>query len=163
MEELMRLKGTNGTVIVFADKVVISRKGLIAFSTQGGFQGDRTIYYKDLASVEYKKPGWVNGYLQFIFPGSLNASAKVGIFKTSSKSAKDQNTIILRAFNKKIPSESEKLYKLILSKIEEFKSVSNQSANPTSDADEIRKYKALLDDGIITQKEFDDKKKQIMS
>lgn len=31
-----------------------------------------------------------------------------------------------------------------------------------SDADEIRKYKALLDDGIITQEEFDAKKKQLL-
>lgn len=31
-----------------------------------------------------------------------------------------------------------------------------------SGADEIRKYKQLLDDGIITQEEFDAKKKQIL-
>jgi len=28
--------------------------------------------------------------------------------------------------------------------------------------DELRKYKALLDDGIITQEEFDSKKKQLL-
>lgn len=32
----------------------------------------------------------------------------------------------------------------------------------TSDADELRKFKALLDEGIITQEEFDAKKKQIL-
>ena len=32
----------------------------------------------------------------------------------------------------------------------------------TSAADEIRKFKALLDDGIITQEEFDVKKKQLL-
>lgn len=31
-----------------------------------------------------------------------------------------------------------------------------------SPADEIRKYKSLLDDGIITQEEFDKKKKQLL-
>ena len=31
-----------------------------------------------------------------------------------------------------------------------------------SDADEIKKYKALLDEGTITQEEFDAKKKQIL-
>ena len=33
----------------------------------------------------------------------------------------------------------------------------------TSAADEIRKYKSLLDDGIITQEEFEAKKKQLLN
>lgn len=33
---------------------------------------------------------------------------------------------------------------------------------PQSNADEIRKYKQLLDDGVITQEEFDAKKKQLL-
>lgn len=33
---------------------------------------------------------------------------------------------------------------------------------PVSNADEIRKFKALLDDGIITQEEFDAKKRQLL-
>lgn len=32
----------------------------------------------------------------------------------------------------------------------------------TSDADELKKYKALFDDGVITQEEFDAKKKQLL-
>lgn len=40
---------------------------------------------------------------------------------------------------------------------------SNTPAEPTLDGpDQIRKYKSLLDDGIITQEEFDMKKKQIL-
>ena len=39
--------------------------------------------------------------------------------------------------------------------------VINQVA-ASSDADELRKFKALLDDGIITQEEFDAKKRQIL-
>ena len=37
-----------------------------------------------------------------------------------------------------------------------------QQVNNVSPADELRKYKELLDDGIITQDEFDAKKKQIL-
>lgn len=32
----------------------------------------------------------------------------------------------------------------------------------TSDADELKKYKDLLDNGVITQEEFDAKKKQLL-
>lgn len=34
---------------------------------------------------------------------------------------------------------------------------------PLSNADELKKYKELLDDGIITQEEFDAKKKQLLN
>ena len=37
-----------------------------------------------------------------------------------------------------------------------------QTQNNVSAAEEIRKYKELLDDGIITQAEFDAKKKQLL-
>ena len=37
-----------------------------------------------------------------------------------------------------------------------------QSTSPTSNADELKKYKDLLDNGIITQEEFDAKKKQLL-
>ena len=33
---------------------------------------------------------------------------------------------------------------------------------PTDPVDELRKYKELLDDGIITESEFEAKKKQIL-
>jgi len=33
---------------------------------------------------------------------------------------------------------------------------------PQSNADELKKYKELLDSGIISQEEFDEKKKQLL-
>ena len=42
-------------------------------------------------------------------------------------------------------------------------SVSQTTVMPLSDADELKKYKALLDEGIITQEEFNEKKKKIMN
>ena len=38
----------------------------------------------------------------------------------------------------------------------------SQSGSENSSADELRKFKALLDDGIITQEDFDTKKKQLL-
>lgn len=34
--------------------------------------------------------------------------------------------------------------------------------NKSSDADELMKYKALLDQGVLTQQEFDEKKRQLL-
>ncbi|WP_368258861.1 PH domain-containing protein [Enterococcus gallinarum] len=44
----------------------------------------------------------------------------------------------------------------------ELKSHIHVEATPTSNVDEIRNYKSLLDDGIITQEEFDAKKKELL-
>ena len=38
----------------------------------------------------------------------------------------------------------------------------SQRTEEKSDAEKIREFKALMDDGIITQEEFDEKKKQIL-
>lgn len=38
----------------------------------------------------------------------------------------------------------------------------NVSVQPLDEADQIRKFKSLLDDGIITEEEFEAKKKQLL-
>ena len=44
----------------------------------------------------------------------------------------------------------------------QVESAYNQTNNSTSEADELKKYKELLDNGTITQEEFDAKKKQLL-
>lgn len=98
------------------------------------------------------KPGtlWTNGYIQITVPGGLES--KKGLFDATQ----DENTVI---FSKK----NNELVDQIKSKIEEL--ISRQHTgyiNQLSPADEIRKYKELLDDGLITQEEFEKKKKQLL-
>ena len=84
---------------------------------------------------------------------------------------------LVREFNSKIPEiyfdkfdfdNSAEIRDLInLKSIESYRVKANSdsvnnSNNYVSPADEIRKYKALLDDGIITQEEFDAKKKELL-
>lgn len=54
-------------------------------------------------------------------------------------------------------------YNNIAAKLDQI--ISSNTQEPTSNgsnADELRKFKALLDDGIITQEEFDAKKKELL-
>lgn len=53
-------------------------------------------------------------------------------------------------------------FKIACDMIQESKENTN-SAVQKSNADEIRKFKELLDDGIITEEEFQEKKKQLLS
>ena len=61
----------------------------------------------------------------------------------------------IAALRELIPSKEESVVRIEASK------QSNAKASPSS-ADELKKYKELLDSGIITQEEFDAKKKQLL-
>lgn len=161
-ESLMSLKATNGTIVVYEDRVVIVRKGLGSLALQG-IKGDRTFFYCDLSGVEYKKPSIIaNGYMKFLTSGTIDVNAKVGMFGSSKQSAEDPNTVILRAFDKKVPIESEKMYNFLMKKISDIKKANNNSRTGISSADEILKFKNLLENGIISEEEFEAKKKQLL-
>ena len=159
--EKFQLKCTNGILLVYEDRVVISRKTAVGFMTQG-LTGDKNFFYKDLSSVEYKKPSlWANGYIKFMTAGTKETNQNVGFLgSTRLEAAKDANSLILRAFNKEIPQKSEEIYNYIIKRIEECKV--NHVNNNFSQADEILKFKRLLDDGIITKEEFDKKKQELL-
>jgi|GEM_PF-7030241 len=50
----------------------------------------------------------------------------------------------------------------IISVLSDLKNTSGETTVSSSNVDEIRKYKQLFDEGIITKEEFDSKKKQLL-
>lgn len=157
-ETIMEIKGTNGTIIIYDDRVIIRRKGLFAWATQGGTKGDTVFFYNSLTGVEYKKPGFSDGYLRLVVPGTIPNAIKTGILSNPNERLSDPNTVVFRSY----PESSEKAYKLILQKINEARGATN-NLSTVSTADEIRKYKSLLDEGIITEEEFQNKKNQLLN
>ncbi len=163
-DEIINLKATNGMIILYEDRVVISRKTAFGFLSQG-LKGDKVYFYKDLSTIEYRKPTfWANGYIKFITAGTKETNQKLGMLGNTTKEAlEDPNTLILRAFNKEVPEKSEKIYNILMDKIKECKATINVvNSTQTSTADEILKFKNLLDQGIITQEEFEKKKKELL-
>lgn len=92
-----------------------------------------------------------NGYIQFTLLGGNESRG--GILAAT----KDENTVM---FTKKYWNEMENLKKYI----EKQQSILDNNSKETqiSSADEIKKYKELLDEGIINQEEFDFKKKNCL-
>lgn len=104
-----------------------------------------------------------NGYIKFIVAGTTETEQNIGILGVTTKKAlTDSNTLILRAFNKEMPRKSEELYEYILVRMQQCKN-RNFTLNNMSNADEIMKFKKLLDQGIITQQEFDKKKQELLN
>ncbi|MGS0765687.1 SHOCT domain-containing protein [Syntrophomonas curvata] len=152
-DALAQLDGVNGQLTLYSDKIVIKRKGALSKMTQGFFKGDKTIYLKQITSIQVKPASSLtNGYIQFSIPGG-NENTKGLISATQ-----DENTVV---FAKKHNSVVEK----IKDEIERLQSTifNENTIASISPADELKKFKALLDEGILTQEEFDKKKAQLLN
>lgn len=151
-ELLMRLDGVNGQLELYEDKVVISRSGALAKMSYGFFKGDKTIYLNQISGIQLK-PGtsFTSGYIQFTLPGGNEKTC--GIFEAT----KDENSIM---FYKR---DNETAMR-IKDRIEEIKnSEIHINSGSASVADELKKFKELLDVGVISQEEFTEQKRKLLS
>lgn len=151
-KQLFYFDGGVGDILeVYEDKVIIKHKGVLNFFAMG-IKGDKTIYYTNLSSVEFKRAGFVSGRIQFSLLGGRESTG--GAFSAAS----DENTI---TFGKStLNDEAEKIAEFINRRIGLARS---SGSNMLSSADELKKFKELLDAGIISQEEFDAKKKQLLN
>ena len=125
-------------------------KGFMNLMTQGS-KGEKSIPIKSITAIQIKPPRLTTGYIQFAYSGA--SESKGGIMDA----IKDENTI---TFSSKKELEQAKELKALI------ESLQNKDSQPetsnTSDADELIKFKELLDAGVITEEEFEAKKKQIL-
>ena len=137
---------------------IVLEGNFISITTKGamnainkGLVGTKNICLDNVTGVQYKAPGFTTGYLQILLTGSLEVKGGV------SAAVKDENSIL---FTKKEEYQVLEIKKYI----ENYIQNRNKSVAVTqvSGADELLKYKELLDMGAITQEEFNLKKKQIL-
>ncbi|HET7657052.1 MAG TPA: DUF4429 domain-containing protein [Bacillales bacterium] len=146
--EPFEAKGFTGTVLVYPNKVVLKYKKLI-----GSGKGEKEIRLKNISGVQLKKPGIINGYIQFSFSGSSDQKGR-----STLSAAKDENTIVVNS--KKQYAEMVKAKELIEKYQDEMDSGSGHAT--LSQADELKKYAELKEQGILSEEEFAEKKKQIL-
>jgi hypothetical protein len=152
MEPIKTVKGTNGQLSLFEDKIRIARKGFFGL-TLHGLKGDKEIYLTQIASIQFKKAGMVAGYIQFAFVGGQEA--KGGLWQGIS----DENTITFNT--KKKSKEFEDMKALIEQQIAKVKGGA-ASQGRAGGVDDLKALKQLKDEGVITEEEFAQKKKQIL-
>ena len=120
--------------------------------------GEKTIYYKDCVGLQFNPSpsSWQLGYLQFETSSNMT---------NNSSTYYNENTFVWYLKKSEVTNESmQEICNFANEKIGAYKNeerVVNISA-PQSNADELKKYKDLLDADIITQEEFDAKKKQLL-
>lgn len=149
---------TGTTLAVYEDYVVLEfvpYGSVVANAFRGGGTGGKHIDFDDISAIQFKEPTGVSvGFIQFTFPGS--GESKQGL----RDALHDENTILVSLDNlataKEIVAYIEKRRK------ELKKGVSSPVVAARSKAAELKEFKELLDMGIITQEEFDAKKRQLL-
>lgn len=153
MGNLLEIKGHNGTLVVNEKNIVIKRGGLTAFITKGA-SSDKEVPIKNISAIEFIKPGLLtNGKFQISVPGEnafLNKRQAGGF---------DENTII---FKKSQTDDFLKAKNLINELREKAETVSHTVVNQLSSADELKKYAELKEQGIISEDDFNAKKKELL-
>lgn len=151
MAENSLTNSLKSTLTVLDDCVKLEHTGVGAVLF-GIPRGEKTIFYDDFTSVEFKPNKLLStGYIQFNIPGH------------KQKASLPENDEYSFSFDKKIEYRAEKLYNKILENKRNHKSSGDTTViNQVSAADEVLKLKQLLDAGVLTQDEFDTKKKQLL-
>ncbi len=148
------LKGLNGQLYVYDNKIEIKRKGALALGFQG-LKGTKSIPISAIKSIQVKPSGFTVGYIQFGIAGGTENRRGV-------KAANyDENTITFSAVqhNKTANNIKNYLESVMFNRPNSQSTIVKQAL---SGADELKKIKELLDEGVITQEEFDAKKKQLL-
>ena len=147
---LISFKGRNGRVELYENFIRLDRGTAWGFLTQG-LKGKKDIYFHNITSIQIKKPGFTVGYLQVSLPGGNES--KGGVFA----SVKDENTV---TFTQNKYEEALKIKEYVEQKI---MAINSRVTGQASMADEIEKMHLLKEKGILTQKEFEEKKRNLLS
>ncbi len=140
-------------LIVFEDKVIIKTSVTLGSILTGNFSdGEKTIYYADCIGIQFKESGMQLGYLQLETASALMNNRASNFFNENSFTFEGSV----------LNSQMKEIADYIRIKVEECKKQKSGQTAAVSAADELKKFKELLDSGVITQEEFDAKKKQLL-
>ena len=141
--------------------------GFLASGVMG--QGDKRIPIKSIVSVELgKEPSFMGGisYIRFATAADNEVRKHSSLVDPSLRMFENKGGQYFNDPNTIQLSNMEQ-YAVAIKIRDYIENYQVESVNPTvvqslSGADEILKYKKLLDEGILTQEEFDAKKKQLL-
>lgn len=131
-----------------------------------------TWYYKDYNGIDLIGANMNSQFAQVVFLTGINSKNRaVGIDITMSQNINamnDTNRILFCSgmFNfKKTNAFAENVASSVKAAFENYRNSFDAESQKQmlSPADEIKKYKDLLDSGIISQEEFESKKKQLLN
>ena len=151
----MEAKGYNGSLILTENSIIIKRTGLMSKLQFGS--SDKEIPLRSLTAVQFKETSfWSNlGYIQLIYPGSVEKQVRI-----LDGASSDENTVLFKKSQENAFKAIKQELNNIITKGFQVASISQNSSN--SDLNDLEKLADLKNKGIITEEEFNTKKKQIL-
>lgn len=139
----------------------VSRDSIRIVQEHVGERRDKAILIRHITSVEVKKPGAFDGFIQFSIAGGTPHDSSRTLTGGAFDAARDENSVIFGGMDEYDTALKIKVH------IESWSPESVQEAGiharpGFSAADEIRKLKALADEGVLTAEEFAVKKQQLI-
>jgi hypothetical protein len=135
---IMSVKGKNGQIELYEDKIIIKRKGLAAKMTHWG-KGTKEIPLDSITSVQLKEPGYITaGYIQF---GQSGYSEDSGGLKSATK---DENSVNFNKGNKREFVE-------LKNRINKLR---KDSEGQNSELGALERLKERFAEGEISEREF---------
>lgn len=152
----MIFDGRNGgTVELLENVLVIRRKGVASFLTQG-LKGEKRIPYTSITSVQFKEAGFTTGYIQFGISGGIES--RRGVWDATT----DENTVL---FTKEAAEQFRKLRDIVEDRIAAARqghSASNAPPMSASIAEELTRLADLRDRGVLSDEEFAAQKSRLL-
>ena len=154
------LDGSRGKHMdVYTDKCVITTTVTVGSVVSGNAtDGEKTIYYIDVIGFQCKASGLTIGYVQL--------ETASGQMNNGNSNFWGENSFV---YDPTMTNITEDYMKVVISYIKSRIDIVKQArinqllVATTSPADEILKYKNLLDIGAITPEEYEAKKKQLLN
>jgi hypothetical protein len=153
------LVGKQGkTLYVFDDVIRIEKNAWLLAKKR-----EKSIPIRNITSVEVKEPGpVVVGFIQLSIGGGKSRDSSFTWTGGAVDAASDENSVLFTWGKEYKIALKVKAYVEAWSAKHE-QPVTVQAAAPVSVADEIRKLKALLDEGLLTAEEFDQEKRRLLA
>ena len=137
---------------VYEDRIEIGYKENFLSMILGVNRGIKILYYKDITATEFKPNKFDMGFIEITIPGNIqHCRFMFGDLAISAQKKEEFN------------SYYKKVYDYIQNKVIECHQQDAKPMNFDDSVSELKKYKELLDLNIITQEEFDKKKKDLLS
>ena len=147
MRESFRFDKPKTEVFIEEDGILF-RRGKHDMNVHKIGRGDVKVYYRDIIDIKFHEPTvFSQGYLQFSTP----RTDIIGVLATVDQKEKAV------FFKKKKLKDAIELKKVVEERLNVFHNKANSSI-----ADEIIKYKELLDTGAITEREFQNFKEKLL-
>jgi hypothetical protein len=151
---MLSAKGSNGVLHFDGQTIHIERKGIGARMLVG--VGEKRIPLHSINAVQWKKAGISSGFIQFTISGGSERRSQFG--KQSTEAMHDENSVTFHV--KQQPAFMEIRAAIDAAIAQRY--APQPSAAAGSLADELAKLGQLVQQGILTQAEFDQQKARLL-